>query len=391
MVPKLPLHSRVLIMSAAPRTVHPFVRRADLALAALTLGGMTLLGIPALQAQATSDTGAVVPHPYAAVPSDAPRAVQVQLGASIELCVVPGSGTAYRVNAPGLPTRCLSATHTHLDLNLAGPAGTAGPQGEKGAKGDAGDVGPIGPAGPTGTAGTDGSAGVAGPIGPAGVAGTPGAMGLVGAVGPRGADGTSGEMGRPGVQGGIGATGATGPAGLVGPAGIMGPAGVDGAVGAVGATGPTGPAGANGIDGAAGAPGLDGATGPGGAMGPAGPIGPAGAAGSTGAVGSPGAPGADGAAGAAWNGASYERVTGTYASILDNQNITTVSVSCSVGKKVISGGHTMQGYYVLPYFEALRISANSATADNTWTVSVDLGDMGYNGSQMQIAAFAICM
>ena len=106
----------------------------------IVLGALTfaVAAVPSVHAQRASET---LPA------ADAPRTTQVMVDDAIDLCIVPGSGTAYRIKAPGLPTQCLAASHTHLTLNLSGPAGMQGPQGPSGAKGD---VGPVGPAGATG-------------------------------------------------------------------------------------------------------------------------------------------------------------------------------------------------------------------------------------------------
>jgi len=126
----------------------------------------------------------------------------------IEVCVVPGSGTVYRVGASGTSSSCLKSTHTRLSINLTGVPGATG---ATGAAGDSGATGAQGPAGATG------SNGLTGPVGPAG---------------PSGNDGAAGA-------GTVGATGATGPAGPTGPTGAAGTAGATGATGATGAAGGT--------------------------------------------------------------------------------------------------------------------------------------------------------
>jgi hypothetical protein len=179
----------------------------------------------------------------------------------IDLCVVPVTGTAYRVNAPGLPTDCVGSTHTRIRLNVVGP------QGLPGAKGD---VGATGATGPTGNKGEQGDPGVMGPTGPtgaagaAGAAGAPGVQGPTGPTGPQGAVGATGALGLQGPPGPTGAAGTPGSAGPTGPTGPMGPTGEAGLAGTPGEIGPTGPAGPTGATGLAGPTGPQGPTGDGG-------------------------------------------------------------------------------------------------------------------------------
>jgi hypothetical protein len=60
---------------------------------------------------------------------------------SVRACVVPGTGTIYRIGASG---GCLATTHTLLTWSTRGPAGVAGPAGPTGAAGPAGPPGPSG-------------------------------------------------------------------------------------------------------------------------------------------------------------------------------------------------------------------------------------------------------
>ena len=116
---------------------------------------------------------------------------------------------------------------------------------------------------------------------------------------------------------------------LVGPTGPTGPVG---AAGAIGATGAQGPAGATGAVGATGAKGSTGAAGSTGAQGPQGSSGAKGSTGATGAMGAQGPAGAGGT-----NGVSgYQQIT--VAASLDSEAITSVVVSCSASKVVVSGG-----------------------------------------------------
>ena len=82
---------------------------------------------------------------------------------------------------------------------------------------------------------------------------------------------------------------------------------------------------------------------------------------------------------------SYERKTGNFSAV--SAGITTVTVSCTAGKKIVGGGFKTLGYQAGN--NVLLISANSATADDTWTVSAD-DAFGY-GVGASIAAFAICI
>lgn len=125
-----------------------------------------------------------------------PRARTLDVTASVadtlHLCVVPGSGTVYRIAAAGAPARCVRDTHARLAVPFGG-AGAAGPQG------DAGPTGPAGAPGPEGPAGTAGAAGTAGPQGAPGPAGPPGAAGAIGPAGPPGAQGPPGPAGSTGI------------------------------------------------------------------------------------------------------------------------------------------------------------------------------------------------
>lgn len=148
--------------------------------------------------------------------SSAASAALAQHTDAIDLCIVPGSGTAYRVGGPGTPTDCLAASHSRLTLNLVGPVGPAGPVG---AKGDSGATGAVGPAGAKGDSGPQG---VMGEMGPAGAQGEPGATGDPGEPGAQGEPGERGEAGPAGPAGADGAAGAPGPAGVPGAAGAPG-------------------------------------------------------------------------------------------------------------------------------------------------------------------------
>lgn len=116
----------------------------------------------------------------------------------IEVCVVPGSGTVYRVGVSGTSSNCLKPTHTRLSINLTGVPGATG---ATGAAGDSGATGAQGPAGATGSIGLTGAVGPAGPSGVDGAAGT-GTTGATGAAGPTGPAGATGATGATGAAGG---------------------------------------------------------------------------------------------------------------------------------------------------------------------------------------------
>ena len=83
----------------------------------------------------------------------------------IDICVVPRSGTVYRVGVTGTPLNCLQATHARQSINLSGVPGPAGPTGAQGDSGVAGATGPAGAPGPIGPRGAVGPAGAAGAAG----------------------------------------------------------------------------------------------------------------------------------------------------------------------------------------------------------------------------------
>lgn len=164
----------------------------------------------------------------------------------IDVCVVPGSGTVYRVGVQATPQTCVDPSHVAVRLNLQGPTGPAGPQGERGLQGE---TGPEGERGPQGEAGPQGERGLQGEVGHAGATGAPGPQGPAGATGAAGVQGPQGEAGPQGAQGNDGPAGAQGPQGEPGP---TGPAGPTGAVGPAGPAGPEGPQGPTGPAGASG-------------------------------------------------------------------------------------------------------------------------------------------
>jgi hypothetical protein len=98
---------------------------------------------------------------------------QVAVTDTLSLCMVPASGTLYRIGVAGAPTTCLSATHVPYRI-VPGVAGAEGPQGR---------VGDVGPRGEPGPAGASGAAGPAGPVGPAGSMGPAGPQGVRGPSG----------------------------------------------------------------------------------------------------------------------------------------------------------------------------------------------------------------
>ena len=88
----------------------------------------------------------------------------------IEVCIVPGSGTVYRVGVANTPAQCLQSSHQRVSLNLTGVPGATGPQGVEGPQGETGPAGPQGEMGPQG---------IQGPQGPKGDQGDPGSASLV--------------------------------------------------------------------------------------------------------------------------------------------------------------------------------------------------------------------
>ncbi|MDF1506073.1 hypothetical protein PYV61_24175, partial [Roseisolibacter sp. H3M3-2] len=144
--------------AAAPRASRSPDRRAPAAAGLLIAASLSPLALRA-QAPAASELGGA---PTSALQLDTAR---------VQVCVVPGSGTTYRVGAAGLPAKCLKDSHTLLTLNAQGTPG------EKGAKGDAGE---------RGATGERGERGERGETGVAGAAGLAGAHGATGAQGPAG-------------------------------------------------------------------------------------------------------------------------------------------------------------------------------------------------------------
>lgn len=131
------------------------------------------------------------------------RQAKEQQLAVMQVCVMPGSGTAYVVGVAGARATCRDASHQSVVWDPAGVVGPAGPTGPVGDRGPAGDAGPQGPAGPQGSA-----VGPAGPGGPAGAIGPPGPTGGSGAPGPAGPAGPVGPVGPPGPVGpSVGITG----------------------------------------------------------------------------------------------------------------------------------------------------------------------------------------
>ena len=73
-------------------------------------------------------------------------------------CVVPASGTVYRIKTPGTPPACVAASHAAFQL-VSGQNGANGLSGAQGPTGLTGPVGPQGPVGATGPAGRSASTG----------------------------------------------------------------------------------------------------------------------------------------------------------------------------------------------------------------------------------------
>ena len=90
---------------------------------------------------------------------------------TIYACVVPGSGSLYRIKITDPAETCRSPQHVPIQWQVTGPQGEQGPQGPVGAVGPKGPLGPIGPAGAAGPQGPQGPAGLQGPTGPQGPVG----------------------------------------------------------------------------------------------------------------------------------------------------------------------------------------------------------------------------
>ena len=114
---------------------------------------------------------------------------------TLSVCMVPASGTLYRIGLLGAPPTCVASTHVPYKLlpGATGPAGAAGQPGVPGVSGQPGAAGAAGPAGAAGAAGSAGAPGVPGSPGPQGSTGPAGSMGP---VGPTGQIGPSGITGR---------------------------------------------------------------------------------------------------------------------------------------------------------------------------------------------------
>jgi hypothetical protein len=286
-----------------------------------------------------------------------------------DVCVVPGSGTVYRIGLPGTPTNCVQTSHSRITVNAGGVAGPTGAMGATGA------VGPAGPIGATGPQGLNGDIGPAGAVGPAGQAGTPGAAGPTGPMGPGGAAGAAGATGAastvPGPMGPAGALGAQGPTGP------MGATGVTGAQGVTGATGPTGVTGATGADGMTGVQGVTGANGATGATGATGVTGVTGATGATGVTGATGATGSIG---------GWERVESAAPPVPAGGHAS-ATATCSAGRKVVGGGYLVTG--TDPAADVVGVTENGPTSDTTWRVTVNLSPGSTN--PWTLTAYVICV
>ena len=261
-------------------------------------------------------------------------------------------------------------------------SGTAGPQGIQGAKGDVGATGAQGIQGEkgdiglTGAQGIQGAKGDIGATGAQGIQGEKGDKGEKGDVGATGAQGIQGEKGDKGEKGDIGLTGAQGIQGAKGDVGATGAQGIQGEKGDKGDKGEKGDVGATGAQGIQGAKGDVGATGAQGIQGAKGDVGATGAQGIQGAKGDVGATGAQGIQGIP-GVSGWEMLTVT--SAVNSTSPKTQDLSCSTGKKILSGGGyisagvegsvAIQGTYPLAGGTTWRVSAaeNDAT---TWSWSV---------------------
>ena len=211
--------------------------------------------------------------------------------------------------------------------------------------------------------------GPAGPMGPAGPAGSVGPKGDTGAAGAKGDTGPAGSKGDTGAVGPKGDTGAAGPQGDVGP---MGPKGDTGVAGSPGETGAAGPRGDTGATGATGPQGAQGATGPQGAQGAQGAQGPQGLMGPLGPQGLPGVGG-------------YQIVSTALATVtLAGDAAATMSVTCPVGKRVVSGGYDTSNVTTI----VLHPIANFPPAPDSWRVVLRLSQSA--GATFQFRVYAVC-
>jgi hypothetical protein len=137
-----------------------------------------------------------------------------------------------------------------------------------------------------------------------------------------------------------------------------------------GAQGEVGPKGDTGATGAAGPQGPQGATGP---QGPQGPQGPTGATGPAGPQGPQGQPGVSG----------YQIVsTGLITQSVAANGTTTLSVTCTTGKRVFGGG--FEATTTLPLYP---VSSYPPTTD-TWRVTLRLGQD--TAATIQFRVYAVC-
>jgi hypothetical protein len=170
--------------------------------------------------------------------------------------------------------------------------------------------------------------------------------------------------------------------------GARGPTGPSG-TGARGPTGPKGDAGTNGSGGATGTRGPTGADGAKGASGTRGPSGPAGPSGADGPKGTTGARGPTGPAGGGSGGAisGYEKHTANLANFqavyVFPGSSPSVTISCSTGKKVLTGG-------ILAHDPQLVLIRSEPTSQMTgWFVQI----LSTNTTGLLLPgpdAFAIC-
>jgi hypothetical protein len=205
-----------------------------------------------------------------------------------------------------------------------------------------------------------------------------GQRGPIGPAGPQGVTGAAGSQGAPGAPGAPGPQGAQGARGPVGAPGSAGPQGPAGADGATGPQGPQGPQGDQGPQGTQGDPGPQGAQGD---LGPQGPSGPQGIPGPAGPQGVQGAPGPS-------DSQVLAAVSGTSAAGLHAGQSYTLTRTCPVGKKILSGGHT---YSVSTVAQVTRVSVDSyPSAAGAWTVTVRVNQNLGAAVTVSLSVYAVC-
>jgi hypothetical protein len=235
--------------------------------ALITLGAISVSGIPTISIAATSVAVTHKAGPIAATVTNTLRN-----GKGVPTNSLGKNGDFYidtlklNIYGPKINGRWPTA------VSLRGPAGTTGKVGAAGSKGATGKTGATGAQGSTkaatGAKGAQGVPGLTGQTGSVGATGTPGSVGATGSTGAVGATGKVGPSGTNGSNGSSGSAGATGSQGNSGSPGSIGLTGATGSQGTTGSPGSIGLTGGTGLQGATGAQGIQGTTGNPGATGP---------------------------------------------------------------------------------------------------------------------------